>query len=297
MRMTKCSVVSNHFYDADKYSSCPHCAKAAGSEPSKLALNPTYQKKQSEKKNTEAKNEENESKNKTQNKGIKDIFGKFKSEKKSEHTHSLWSEDEQEDDKNNSDVELDIIEETEHKKETPSTDSRLIKEKDDVNESTSGSMDFQEKSSEHEEQSVSQQINRVAMSGNIKDLKTVAYYGFEEDIEPVVGWLALLSSEDRGIAFELKCGRNTIGRSGSGNVVDISLEKDTSVSRGVQATIIYEPRKRKFIVKSNDSNTLVYLNDELLMEHEELHMYDRVSLGNSELLFMPLCSDKFSWDD
>lgn len=33
MKMVKCIKVVNHFYDGDKYDSCPHCLKLEGKTP------------------------------------------------------------------------------------------------------------------------------------------------------------------------------------------------------------------------------------------------------------------------
>ena len=32
MRLTQCDKYKNHYYDADRYSSCPHCARLSAPE-------------------------------------------------------------------------------------------------------------------------------------------------------------------------------------------------------------------------------------------------------------------------
>ncbi len=255
MQMVKCNVVGNHFYDADKYASCPHCARL-GNEPMEQVS--TNQAEAEEKK------------------GLKDLF-KFKPRHRTVSYNGSY------------DATQSIYEnETEL---LPNT-SRIETNADA--ESLPEKLPMQD---EVHEPSVSQQIRKVAMSANISDIKTVAFYGETLQNAPVVGWLAVLNTMERGNAFELTYGKNSIGRSGTGNPVDISLDSDPTVSRGAQAIVIYEPKKRKFLIQATNGSTLVYVNDELLMTHTEIFAYDKVTIGETELLFIPLCSDRFSWDE
>jgi len=45
-----------------------------------------------------------------------------------------------------------------------------------------------------------------------------------------------------------------------------------------------------------NSRSLSYVNHELVFTHEELHAYDRITLGKAEFLFLPLCGERFDWD-
>ena len=83
---------------------------------------------------------------------------------------------------------------------------------------------------------------------------------------------------------------------GSGNSVDVSLDGDAKVSRGTQAVVIYEPVKRQFLLQTSNGSSLIYLNDELLMTYAQLKTYDKITLGEAQLLFVPFCCDKFAWD-
>ena len=71
---------------------------------------------------------------------------------------------------------------------------------------------------------------------------------------------------------------------------------DRTISRGPQAIVIYDDLNKKFFLKSAEGKTLVYLNRNLLMSHEELRPYDIIQLGNTQLIFVPLCTEKFSWE-
>lgn len=137
-------------------------------------------------------------------------------------------------------------------------------------------------------------INQVKETVSMDDdTKTVRYYETETGIEPVVGWLVCIEGEEAGISFNLKGGRNFIGRSSQ---MDIVI-KDNSVSREKHAVILYEPKKREFLAQPGESRELFYLNDEVVLGFEKLKAYDVLQLGSTKLMFIPFCSDAFSWED
>lgn len=125
------------------------------------------------------------------------------------------------------------------------------------------------------------------------DGRTVAYYQFA-DAEPVVGWLIGLSGFYFGESFNLKAGHNFIGRSLS---MDVALVEEKSVSREYHANIIFDPKSRRFFIQAGRGNGLTYLNDELLLSPAELHIYNKIQLGDHSYIFMPFCGKNFSWDD
>lgn len=123
--------------------------------------------------------------------------------------------------------------------------------------------------------------------------KTIAIYSDLSDDEPVVGWLVCIKGAYFGQSFNLIAGKNLIGRS---PMMDISLEDEDSISRNTHAIVIYEPKKRIFILQAGESKGLTYLNDDLILEYETLHAYDKIQLGECELLFIPFCNENFTWD-
>ena len=144
-----------------------------------------------------------------------------------------------------------------------------------------------------EPQSLRNAINQVANSAQAAQ-KTVAIYNLPNDNEPVVGWLVCIKGEYIGESFKIKAGRNNIGRMLSN---DIALAKETTVSRERHASIIYEPNKMQFFLQPGESSGLTYLNDNLAMTIAELKIYDKLSLGESAFIFIPLCGENFNWDN
>ncbi len=305
MRMTKCTKVSNHFYDADRFDSCPHCAKlnASAKSPEGQIGFPGYVKKTTDA-NEKAEGANNKNAQIPQNPNHSKTVSAFSETHKKSGIFSRLKQKNDKDDKTVDNSEEKIIDNSGGKDQQTAdpVDERLVInmafKSEAVDENAENEKEEKEAPAPSQSKpSLSQQINSVAMSGSIKDMKTVAFYNFETDSEPVVGWLVATNTIEKGNSFELKCGKNTVGRSGNGQLVDVSLDHDASVSRGTQVIVIYEPKKRKFLLQNANGSSLVYLNDDLLMSFNELSAYDRITIGETELLFIPLCSDRFSWDD
>ena len=108
------------------------------------------------------------------------------------------------------------------------------------------------------------------------------------------GWLVIVSEDGKGQSYPLTFGMNTIGRD-SGNHVYIK-NADKSISRDKHAIIIYDYQNNLFFVKHGDGQYLSYLNDSVLLENKELKANDRLKVGNTELIFIPLCSEQFTWE-
>ena len=112
-------------------------------------------------------------------------------------------------------------------------------------------------------------------------------------VEPVVGWLVCVAGRHLGADFRLTAMRNFIGRD---KTMDVALIGDGSVSRDKHAVIVYEPRGNVFIVMPGEARQLFYLNGEVVLSQKEIKANDVLELGESKLMFIPCCSDKFNWE-
>ena len=113
-------------------------------------------------------------------------------------------------------------------------------------------------------------------------------------VNPVVGWLVCTAGPDRGRDFRIKAEKNFIGRATS---MDICISGDPRVSRENHAVVAFEPRYAEFRLYPGDARGLVYLNGGLVDTPTVLHAYDKVELGDSHLLFVPFCGERFKWAD
>lgn len=137
------------------------------------------------------------------------------------------------------------------------------------------------------------------------DGKTVGFYDDLYDAEPVVqtrakpeqggpvvGWVVAIDGIHKGQDFPLKAGRNFIGRSAE---MDITLD-DKTISRERHAVIVFEPKNNVFLVAPGDAHELFYVNGEVILYPKQIKAYDVISMGKTQLSFIPFCGDKFSWN-
>lgn len=111
---------------------------------------------------------------------------------------------------------------------------------------------------------------------------------------PCVGWLIALGGSHIGTDFRLKAGKNFIGRAPQ---MDVPLTEEKSVSRDRHAIVVYEPKAHLYLVQPGESSSLVYLNNEVVLTPMKLTAYDVITVGDINLMFMPLCGERFNWGD
>lgn len=111
--------------------------------------------------------------------------------------------------------------------------------------------------------------------------------------DPVVGWLVVISGPGKGISIELGYGVNKIGRESDQRV---SLDfGDDEISRQAHAAIVYDPKSRRFFIQHGDGVNLTYVNEEPVIQSLPLSGNEVISIGNTRLMFIPLCGDGFEW--
>jgi pSer/pThr/pTyr-binding forkhead associated (FHA) protein len=116
----------------------------------------------------------------------------------------------------------------------------------------------------------------------------------ESGIRPVTGWLVCIKGVNKGKDFRLHSQRNYIGRS---SAVDVCID-DPKVSREPSVEIAYDPYSRAFFVAScRGAKQITYLNNRPLMGDRDLVNGDVLRLGDTELIFVPLCGDNFAWPE
>ena len=126
------------------------------------------------------------------------------------------------------------------------------------------------------------------------DNRTVHYYQKALGTEPVVGWLVCINGVHFGQDFRIKSGRNFVGRSGA---MDVCLSGDTAVSRDRHLIVTYDPKGKSFFVQpGNSSSVLSYLNDKPLLEASALKTGDKLTVGESDLMFVAFCGKNFTWE-
>jgi len=112
-------------------------------------------------------------------------------------------------------------------------------------------------------------------------------------IDPVVGWLVCVHGREKGKDYRIRSENNTIGRSGD---MYICISGDESISRERHAIITFEPQTNSFYLRPGEGRGLAYLNGRALFETAQLQPYDEILLGKTRLVFVPLCGDRFKWE-
>lgn len=129
---------------------------------------------------------------------------------------------------------------------------------------------------------------------NIKDEKMAAAEERISEFDPVTGWLVCIGGANKGKDYKIRSERNFIGSSSN---MDICIAGDNSVSKENHAIVSFNPKKRVFKVHPGEGRGLVYLNGDDIDAAKELKSYDIIELGNTKLLFIALCGEKFSWEE
>jgi hypothetical protein len=131
--------------------------------------------------------------------------------------------------------------------------------------------------------------------GHTRILRPMGAPAMETAVDTVVGWLVVLAGPGRGNFRPIYSGANPIG-SASGRIV-INFGDD-SISREKQAYLVYDPGKRQFTLVPNlEKPNLVSVNESALLSNGELKAHDKIKMGNTTLLFVPLCGPDFDWAD
>jgi hypothetical protein len=114
----------------------------------------------------------------------------------------------------------------------------------------------------------------------------------ETRIDPVVGWLVCIHGPEKGKDYRIRSENNTIGRS-EDQYISI---RDEMISRERHAFITFDPQTNRFYLRPGEARGLVHRNGNVVFQAEELHAYDQILLGQTKLVFVPLCGEHFKWE-
>lgn len=122
--------------------------------------------------------------------------------------------------------------------------------------------------------------------------KTVGVFKKKYDLEPVVGWLVCIEGPEKGKDYHLWAKINTIGRS---DRMDVCIHDDMTISKENHARLAYDPKHNSFQLIPGESTNNIYLNDEPIYVPARLAAYDVIEFGESKMVFVPFCNDRFRW--
>ena len=132
-----------------------------------------------------------------------------------------------------------------------------------------------------------------AVSSGADEGRTVALIQTDIGIDPVVGWLICVEGKEKGRDYRIHTDNNYIGRS---EKMDICLRGDETISRENQAIVTFDAVERNYYLSPGDGRSIVRINDKAIFQTMQLEAYDKVTIGKTNLIFMPLCGERFEWE-
>lgn len=111
---------------------------------------------------------------------------------------------------------------------------------------------------------------------------------------PVVGWLVCIDGPTRGTAYEIHSQYNFIGRS---EKMDVSIPEDPHISAENSAVVAYDNAERVFFFGPGSGHNGVRVNEKMILNATMINAYDVLTVGLTKLLFVPLCGDRFDWNE
>ena len=127
-----------------------------------------------------------------------------------------------------------------------------------------------------------------------RDNRTVGDFKRKLGYEPVVGWLVCVEGPEVGKDYRLFGRINSIGRA-EGN--DVVLAQEHTVSQKNHVRLAYDAKHNNFQLIPGEGTNVTYLNDEPLYVPQKLNAYDVLEMGDTKLIFVPLCNERFHWPE
>lgn len=114
--------------------------------------------------------------------------------------------------------------------------------------------------------------------------------------DPVVGWLVVVGGPGLGAYRAIFEGNNTIGRS-PGQRIPVDFG-DEAISSEEQAYIRYDSADRSFLFVPNLAKTnVVSVNEKRPTAAVPLAAMDVITMGRTQLVFVPFCGPEFDWSE
>jgi len=146
-------------------------------------------------------------------------------------------------------------------------------------------------------------VNRAAKSSAIAaPAKTQLVRGAQKPLradfhtDPVVGWLVIIGGPGLGAFRPIFEGNNTVGRN-AGQRIPIDFGDD-AISAEEQAFLRYDSADRQFLLVPNLAKTnVIAVNETKPTAAVKLASMDVITMGRTQLVFVPFCGDEFDWSE
>lgn len=128
----------------------------------------------------------------------------------------------------------------------------------------------------------------------VRGAPKVARGEFSQD--PVVGWLVVVGGPGLGAFRPIYEGNNAVGRGASQRIpMDFG---DNTISSEEQAYIRYDSMDRSFLFVPNLAKpNVVAVNNKKPTGAIKLELMDVITMGRTQLAFVPFCGEEFDWSE
>lgn len=110
----------------------------------------------------------------------------------------------------------------------------------------------------------------------------------------VTGWLVVKDGKYQGRDYRIHTGYNYIGK----ETGDIKIEGDACISREKDCQIFFDDETGIFYLSHvNGANALRVNGEPVVYGSVRLSAYDEITIGKTHLIFVPLCCEKFRWEE
>lgn len=156
----------------------------------------------------------------------------------------------------------------------------------------------------------------VLMPSADRQPEVTRIFGVDSARAPVAGWLVVTGDPGgaasraerslRGRDLRLVSGVNRIGRDPE---MEICIDNgDDKISRNRHCAITFDPETNRFFLHSGENRHLTYIYRQasaageitgwdVLLDPHLLQPMDQLRVGDTVLIFVPLCGEAFSWDE
>jgi len=136
-------------------------------------------------------------------------------------------------------------------------------------------------------------MGKTVFAGDLNILPNASktQINIQQSVRPVVGWLVCVQGDDLGKDFRLHSHFNHVGR---GEDQDVRLT-DKSISRQ-HFTVSYDMLNDVYFAEMGRGQTFVYINGQPLGARTILNKGDRIRVGETMLVFIPLDRQCVQWN-
>ncbi|MEP2653071.1 MAG: FHA domain-containing protein [Paraglaciecola sp.] len=137
-------------------------------------------------------------------------------------------------------------------------------------------------------------VGLAGQGHHVSDLNASSLQSARLPNKVTVGWLVIINGPGKGTSFPLSVGVNSIGRASTNDVV--LNYGDNKISRDSVCEVNYEQTNNEYFIVRGKTDTIPLINGKTLRSDSDLVVSDVIKVGGTELIFVPLCNEKFQWD-